>query len=274
MQDIERLKSAAGIRVTTGPENRGIFLGFDIGSPELRTSNIKGKNPFADKRVRQAFNMVINRETIRRVVMRGQSVPAGMIISPFVLGWTQQLDAIPKLDVDLAKKLLAEAGYPQGFSVSLHCPNDRYVNDEKVCEAAVGQLAAIGIKINLISQPQSLHFPTLQKRESDFYMLGWGPSTYDSDNPLSFLYHTQTGKLGGWNQTRYSNAEVDGLIAAISVEPDIAKRNALIGRTWNILKEETIYIPLHNQVLAHAMKDNLDIPVHPDNSPHFKLIKP
>lgn len=274
VQDIERLKSTPNIRVTTGPENRGIFLGFDVGSKELRSSDVKGKNPFADKRVRQAFNMSVNREAIQRVVMRGQSVPSGIVISPFVNGWAKDLDTYPKPDPAAARKLLAEAGYPNGFSVSLHCPNDRYVNDEGICQAVVGQLAQIGIKVSLIAQSQTLHFPILQRRETDFYMLGWGPTTFDSDNPLSWLYHTQTDKLGGWNQTRHSNAEVDRTIQSLSTEPDIAKRNATIRKLWEILKEETIYIPLHNQVLAHGMKADLDMPVHPENAPYFKFIKP
>ena len=274
VQDIERLKSTPNIRVTTGPENRGIFLGFDVSSKELRSSDVKGKNPFADKRVRQAFNMAVNREAIQRVVMRGNSEPSGIVISPFVNGWAKDLNTWPKTDITAAKKLLADAGYPNGFSVSLHCPNDRYVNDEGICQAVVGQLAQIGVKISLIAQSQSLHFPVLQKRETDFYMLGWGPSTYDSDNPFSWLYHSQGDKVSGWNQTRYSNPEVDKSIAALSVEPDIAKRNAAIRKLWEFLKEETVYMPLHNQVLAHGMKADLDMPVHPDNAPFFKFIKP
>ena len=274
VQDIERLKSTPNIRVTTGPENRGIFLGFDVGSAELRSSNIKGKNPFADKRVRQAMSMMVNREAIQRVVMRGQAVPAGIVISPFVHGHAKDLDTWPKLDAAAAKKLLTDAGYADGFSVALHCPNDRYVNDEAICQAVVTQMAQIGIKVTLISQSQTLHFPTLQKRETDFYMLGWGPTTFDSDNPFSWLYHTQSANRGGWNQTRYSNAEVDQLIQSLSVESDIAKRDATIRTLWERLKEETIYIPIHNQVLAHAMKSDINMPVHPENAPHFKFLKP
>ena len=127
---------------------------------------MKGKNPFADVRVRQAMNMAINREAIQRVVMRRQSVPAGAIVPPFVNGYTKELDTLPRVDVAKAKALLAEAGYPNGFSVSLHCPNDRYLNDEAICQAAVGMLGQIGIKVNLVSQSKSLHFPLIQKAGS------------------------------------------------------------------------------------------------------------
>ena len=113
VQDIERLKGSPQLAVTTGPENRTIFFGMDVGSPQLRSSDVKGKNPFADVRVRQAVNTAINRQAIQRVVMRGQSAPAGAIVPPFVNGYTKELDALPQVDVAKAKALLAEAGYPE-----------------------------------------------------------------------------------------------------------------------------------------------------------------
>src|SRR5262245_54873488 len=124
VQDIERLKAAPQLRVTEGPENRTIFFGFDVASPELASSDVKGKNPFADVRVRQAVNNAINRQAIQRVVMRGQAVPAGTIAPPFVNGYRKEFDNIAAPDVAKAKGLLAAAGYPNGFSVTLHCPND------------------------------------------------------------------------------------------------------------------------------------------------------
>ena len=155
-------------------------------------------------------------------------MPAGAIVPPFVNGYTKELDALPRVDVAKAKALLAEAGYPNGFSVSLHCPNDRYLNDEAICQAAVGMLGQIGIKVNLVSQSKSLHFPLIQKAEADFYLLGWGVPPYDSEYIFSYLYHTRTDKFGGWNATRYSNPEIDKLIEGLSSETDLAKRNAAI----------------------------------------------
>jgi peptide/nickel transport system substrate-binding protein len=272
VQDVERLKSAPKVTVTVGPENRTIFLGMDVGSKELRSSDVKGKNPFADQRVRQAMNMTVNREAIQRVVMRTQSVPAGAIVPPFVNGYTKELDTAPKPDNAKAKALLAAAGYPNGFSVSFHCPNDRYLNDEAICQAAVGMLGQIGIKANLVSQSKSLHFPLIQKAEIDFYLLGWGVPTYDSEYILSFLYHTRTDKYGSWNATRYSNPEADKLIEALSSETDLTKRNAAIAKLWQLLGPEALYLAIHHQVLAHAMKSDLDIPVHPDNQTFFKMV--
>lgn len=263
VQDIDRLEKTANLKVTLGPENRTIFLGMDVTSPELKTSNVKGKNPFADKRVRQAINMGVDREAIKRAVMRGQSVPAGVIAPPFVNGYTKELDALPKVDIDKAKALLKEAGYPDGFQVTLNCPNDRYINDEGICQAAAAMLAKIDIKVNLVAQPKGPHFTLLQKTppESDFYLLGWGVPTYDSHYIFSFLYHTRSGKDGGWNATRFSNPEVDA-----------AKRNATIADLWKTLSNETVYIALHHQTLAYAMKRDLDIQVSPENHVHMKFI--
>ena len=273
VQDIERLKSSPNLSVTIGPENRTIFFGMDVGAPQLKSSDVKGKNPFAELRVRQAMNMAINREAIQRVVMRTQSAPAGAIVPPFVNGYTKELDTLPRVDVAKAKALLAEAGYPNGFSIGLNCPNDRYLNDEAICQAVVGMLGQIGIRVNLISQSKSLHFPLIQKAESDFYMLGWGVPPYDSEYIFNYLYHSRTDKFGGWNATRYSNPEIDKLIEGLSAETDLAKRNATIARIWQQVAADQIYLAIHHQVLAHAMKNFVDIPVHPDNQVYFKLVK-
>jgi peptide/nickel transport system substrate-binding protein len=231
---------------------------------------VKGKNPFADVRVRQAVNAAINRQAIQRVVMRGQSVPAGSIVGPFVNGYKKEYDNVGQPDIAKAKGLLAAAGYPNGFSVSLHCPNDRYLNDEAICQASVGMLGQIGIKINLVSQSKSLHFPTLQNLKSDFYLLGWGVPTYDSDYIFSYLYHTREGTRGGWNATRYSNPEADKLIQSLSNETDIPKRNATIAQIWDKLLAEQVYVAIHHQMLAHAMKGDITVPVRPDNIIFFK----
>jgi peptide/nickel transport system substrate-binding protein len=273
-QDIDRLAKTSNLKVNYGPENRTIFLGLDVGSPELKTSNIKGKNPFADKRVRQAINMAIDREAIKRAVMRGQSVPAGIVAPPFVNGYTKELDTLPKVDIAKATALLKEAGYANGFGVTLHCPNDRYINDEGICTAATAMLAKVGIKVNLVAQPKGPHFTLIQREppQTEFYLLGWGVPTYDSHYVFSFLYHTRSGSEGGWNATRYSNAEIDAAIRSLTSEVDKAKRDATIARIWATLAGELNYIAIHHQMLAYAMTRDLDIPVSPENQVHVKFV--
>jgi peptide/nickel transport system substrate-binding protein len=247
---------------------------MDVASPELKGSDVKGKNPFADKRVRHAMNMALNRAAIQRVVMRGQSVPTGAIVPPFVNGWTKALDTPPAVDVAKAKALLAEAGYANGFTATLHCPNDRYVNDEAICQAAVGMWGQIGIKINLVSQSKSLHFPLIQKNppETQFYLLGWGVPTYDSDYIFSALYHTRTGPYGGFSGTRYSVPEVDAMIKTLSGETDLAKRDATIAKIWARVHDDMSYVAVHHQMLSYAMKNNVDIPVDVANTPKLKMV--
>jgi peptide/nickel transport system substrate-binding protein len=212
------------------------------------------------------MNMAIDREAIRKVVMADQAVPAGSIVPPFVNGYRPEFDDLPPRDLDKARALMANAGYPDGFSVTLHCPNDRYLNDEKICQALVGMLGQIGIRVALEARSKTLHFPEIQRDEVDFYLLGWGVQTYDSENILTFLYRTKGDRHGGWNGTRYSNPEIDAKIEALSEEADLDKRNAMIAEVWDELLPEAIYIAIHHQVLAWGMTDALDVPVHPDNA--------
>ena len=279
VQDIERLQQTSGIKVTNGVENRTIFFMVDQGSKELRSSNIKGKNPFADVRVRKAMNLVLDRDAIKRVVMRGQSIPTNTIVPIPVNGWTKELDAYPKPDIEAAKKLLDEAGYKEGFSVTLNCPNDRYVNDEAICQAYVGMLGRIGIQVNLVSQSKVLDFPIGQKGEADFFLLGWGVPTYDSGYIFDFLVHTRPSgdvkedaedeALGSWNVSHYSNPEMDKMIVALSSEPDLTKRDQMIAQIWKTLQDEQVFLAIHDQMKSYAMKDNITIGVHPEDQPNM-----
>ena len=273
VQDLGRVDSAEGLKVVKAPQNRTIFFGMNVGDADLTTDNVDGKNPFADPRVRQAMNMAIDRAAIQRVVMRGQSQPTGVIMPPFVNGWTEALDAFPQPDVDQAKALMAEAGYGDGFSIVLNCPNDRYINDEAICQSAVGMFGRIGVTVNLDSKPKAQHFPLIKNKETDFYMLGWGVPTFDSEYIFNFLAHTTTDKLGSWNGTRYSNADLDGKIVSLASETDLDKRNATISEIWNTLQEETIYLPIHHQVLNWGMSDGIAFDVQPENQPHFKFLQ-
>ncbi|MEQ9122280.1 MAG: ABC transporter substrate-binding protein, partial [Alphaproteobacteria bacterium] len=271
LQDIKRIEAAEGLGVVTTPQNRSIFFGMDQGVAELRTSDVKGKNPFADVRVREAFNLAIDKEAIKRVVMDGLSVPTGMITPPFVLGNTPELDKSYGHDMAKAKALLAEAGYPDGFTVRLDCPNNRYINDEKICQAAVAMLAKVGVKVNLEAIPKAQHFPKIQNRTSDFYMLGWGVPTLDSHYVFSYLL----AKDGSWNATGYDNARVNEITAAIATETDLDKRTMLIDEAWQIVREERPYVPLHHQVIAWAISDKFDLPIAADDAlrPRFVVMK-
>ena len=262
LQDLKRIEGADGLKVTTVAQVRTIFFGMDAGVEELRTSDVKGKNPFADVKVREAMNLAIDRSAIQRVVMEGLSYPAGMITSPGVLGNTPEQDAEIPFDVDKAKALMAEAGYPDGFSVRLDCPNNRYNNDEKICQAAVGMLAKIGVNVSLDAIPKSQHFPKIQNRETDFYMLGWGVPTLDSHYVFSYLLDVE----GSWNAAGYNNPKVNDITAAIASEIDLEKRTTMIDEAWTEVRNDMPYIPIHHQVIAWGMSENVDAPIGADDA--------
>jgi len=266
VQDLNRISSSGGHKVESTPQMRTIFLGMDQAADQLRSGNT-GDNPFKKKEVRQALYQAIDIEAIKSKVMRGQSAPAGIITFPGVTGYTAALDKRLPYDVDAAKQLLADAGYPDGFEVELRCPNDRYVNDEAICTAVVGMLGKIGVKVNLFAQTKSKHFQELKDNQGDFYMLGWGVPTLDSHYVFHYLYETGAS----WNKVNFSNADVDAAIRVMEGEVDLDKRNAAIAKAWQIVRDDISYLPLHHQVISWASKSNVDVPIRPNNEPLFRF---
>ena len=145
-------------------------------------------------------------------------------------------------------------------------------NDEAICQAYVGMLGRIGIKANLISQSRTLHFPAIQKRQVDFYLLGWGVPTFDSQYVFDFLVHSQAEGRGGWNGSRYNNPELDEKIRSLATETDLGKRNATIAEIWNTIQKDRVFLMVHNQLLAYASKDRVNIAVHPENQPSMTTV--
>jgi peptide/nickel transport system substrate-binding protein len=273
LQDVDRIKANAALKVMQGPELRTIFLGMDQRRDELLFSNVKGKNPFKDVRVRRAFYQAIDIETIKTRVMRGAATPTGLMVAPGIKGFVPELNKRPAYDPEGARKLLAEAGYPNGFEVGMNCPNDRYVNDAAICQAVAANLARIGVKVNLQTETKGTYFPKILRRDTSFYLLGWTPGTYDSHNPLSALMATPNDKgQGQFNLGWYSNARVDELTQLIQAETDPVKRNAMIAEAFKIHQDEVGHIPLHQQALAWAMKSNIEVVQLADNFMPFKYI--
>lgn len=269
VQDIARFANAEKSRVLTGPEIRTIFLGFDQSRDELLESNIKGKNPFKDVRVRQAFNQAIDKEAIKARVMRGLSTPSPLMIAPELFTHFKDFKN-PAFDPEAAKKLLAEAGYPNGFEVGMDCPNDRYVNDGQICQAVVGMLARIGVKVNLNAQPKAQYFAKVLKPggyKTSFYLLGWTPGTLDSHNVLYDIHgcRAEGSPRGEANLGGYCNPKVDALADQILVESDVAKRNALIKEAFTITTNEFAYVPLHQQSLAWGVGKDVELVQRADN---------
>ena len=274
LQDVERIKGTKGFRLMQGPEMRVIFLGMDQKRDELQFSSVKGKNPFKDKRVRQAFYQAIDIDGIDKTVMRGAATPVALMLPPQVKGFAPDLAKRLPYDVAAAKKLLTEAGYPNGFEVKLNCPNDRYVNDAAICQAVAANLAKIGVKINLEAETKGTYFPKILRRDTSFYMLGWVASTVDAHNVLyPILSSPGDGGRGQFNLGAYSNARVDELTAKVGSETDDKKRMEMIREAMKIHQDDVGHIPLHQQALAWGMKNNIELVQWPDNYMAWKFVK-
>ena len=263
---LEQIRSTPGLKLAQANEPRIIYLGLDQSRAELRSSDAKGRNPFSDKRVRQAIYQAIDIETIRDEVMQSLATPAGMMVAPAVNGYAPELDQRLPYDPQAAKALLAAAGYAKGFSVVLDCPNNRYINDEAICRAIAAQLHEVGIELVVNAQPRNVIFAKVDNRESDFYLLGFAPGTLDSHEMLRVFYRTQ----GDRNGPGYSNPQVDQLIDQIDRTMITYARDAMIEDVWRIVLGDIVYIPLHSQVIVWAMRDNLELPVYPFNQPIFR----
>lgn len=273
-QDMERLKANKDLHILEGNENRTIFLAYDQGRNELLYSNVKGKNPFKELKVRQAMAHAIDANAIRTTVMRGSATTSMSMIAPQVRGYSKDLEKRWPTDLAKAKQLMTEAGYPNGFEVTMDCSNNRYINDEKICIAIAGMLSKIDIKIKLNAMPRATYFPKIQNSDTSMYLLGWGVPTFDSLYTLqSILRSKGQGGDGNWNFANYSNPKVDAAIDALKTETDFAKRAALTKEALMLHQADVGHIPLHHQVIPWVMRKNLNVVHRPDNRMHAKWAK-
>ncbi len=267
-QDVARLSKDPSVKVLQGIEARVIMFGFANQAELLKHSADAGKpNPFRDPRVRQAVNHAINVDAIVRKIMRGAAEPVSQLVSPAMRGYSTSLAARPEFNIEKAKSLLADAGYPNGFSFGLKCPNDRYINDEAVCQAAVAMLAQVGLKAQLEAMPVANYWSELRADNFDMYMLGWSPGSFDAEHPIRFLVATPNPekKLGSWNFGDFSNARIDELLPLIQSEIDDAKRQALLDEATKILQDEAGYVPMFVQALLWGVQSNIDLTQRADN---------
>jgi len=273
-QDLPRVRQNNSLKVMDGVENRTIFFGMDQFRDELVGSNIKGKNPLKDLRVRKALNMAIDADAITRVTMRGLGQPTGALVAPQVAGWSEAIHKRPPVDVAGAQKLLADAGYKDGFEVDFACPNNRYINDEEICQAVTAMWSRIGVKAKLRTLPLVTYFPMIQRFEASIYMLGWGVPTFDALYSLQSLVRTLgTGGDGNYNVGRYSNPKLDAVIDRIKTETDPYIRPRLLNEALQMATDDVSHIPLHNQIIPWAMKGNIEVVHRPDNRLDWRLVK-
>jgi len=264
-QDVPRLRQQSGIKVVEGVENRIVFFGFDQSRDELLYSDVNGRNPFKDRRVREAVYRAIDIEALKRVTMRGQALPTGSIM-PSILASNPEAEKRLPYEPARARQLLTEAGYPNGFGFTLDCPNNRYINDEHICVAVAAMLAKIGLRVRVNAQPRAIYFARLPKRDTSAYMLGWGGAVTDAQTILTPVLHSADGKgAGDYNYGNYVNRKLDALIDAARIESDVVKRKQLIAAANAEHNAEIHHVPLHRQVIPWAMRQNVQVVHRPDN---------
>jgi peptide/nickel transport system substrate-binding protein len=266
-QDIDKLKADKKLKVYEGRENRIIFLQMDQARDELKYSNVKGKNPFKDVRVRKAFYQSIDESAIVKTVMRGLAVPTAFNLpNPEKAGIPPNLYSRYPYDVNAAKKLLADAGYPNGFEVQLDCPNNRYINDEKICVAVAAMLAKVGVTVKVNAIPRAQYFPKAQQLDVSFCMLGWGGATTDAIFTLQPVLHSRNDKGDGdYNWGNYKDAEFDALIDEAKGDTDPKHRQETINKAMKLFHEKVYMIPLHLQVIPWASRSNVEVIHRADN---------
>jgi peptide/nickel transport system substrate-binding protein len=274
LQDVQRINQSGSFVVVQGPELRTIFFGMDQHRDELLYSDVKGKNPFKDVRVRRALYQAIDVEAIKKSVMRNVSWPAGMIVSPMLNGAPQGLNTrVLPYDPEASKKLLAEAGYANGFTVGMQCPNNRYVYDEQICLAVISMLGRVGIKITPQIEPAAKWNVRLNQQDISLYLIGHaGLPMADAYALLSDTVATRTQTTGGLNAGGYTNPAFDAVLRRIAGELDVEKRKGLIAEAVTITRNDMVYLPLHQQPITWAAKKGIDLKQGPDNQLRLRLV--
>jgi peptide/nickel transport system substrate-binding protein len=270
-QDVERLQREPGLKLGSVAELGQQYFTFDQARPELEFSDVKGKNPFKDLRVRRAVAHALNIELIIAKVLRGQAEPTGTFLSPLVDGVDPKAAQRIPYDPARAKALLAEAGYPNGFAVTLDCVNTTW--RQNVCQAASSMLTQVGIRTTLRVTAPNLFFPKLSQGSASFIEYGWTAQP-DAWNSLNGLFRTfDPSGLGTFNAGRYSNPKLDALIDAIRVEPDIAKRRGMVGEVLQAVAADLPYVPLYRRKLNWAMARNVSVVQWPNDTLELRWAK-
>lgn len=276
VQDLERLRNDDKVNVVQGASSRVIYLHFDhVGEPSPMIEGTDGKNPLKDVRVRKAISMAINRELIVDRIMGGLAVPAGQLVPDFMVGVDKDL-GVQDYNAEEAKRLLAEAGYPDGFTLTIGTPNDRYINDSKIAQAIAQMLTRVGIKTDVDAVTASVFFKRRNNYEFSIYLAGWGASGAGMASPLRALVATQNKEkgLGGTNRGRYSNAALDAVIeeALATVEP--SKHQALLSQASKLVTEDVAILPLHFEVTPWALRAGLTMNPRADQHTVLTTVRP
>jgi len=256
-QDLVRLKADKALKVSEVDDIGTQYFALNQHSAELGGSDVKGRNPFKDLRVRRALQLAIDTDLIVKQVLRGEGKVTGSFFSPLVDGYLAEFEQRPKADPAAARALLKEVGYENGFSLQMDCVNVAW--RASVCQAAASMLEKVGIRASLVTSPSSIFFPKLSQGTGFLVEFGWSPGT-DPWNILQSLVRSNDGlAAGAFNAGRYSNPKLDALIDGIRVEPNLARRRQMTGDALRILNAELPLVPLYRRQHNWVMRPNIDV---------------
>jgi peptide/nickel transport system substrate-binding protein len=269
-QDVARLKRDGQIKVIETSDIGTQYLGFDQSRAELQYGEAKG-NPFKDLRVRRAIAQAIDVDLIIQKVLRGQATPAGSPLSRLVDGYVPQLEQRLPYDPAAARALLVQAGYGDGFAVTLDCVNVTF--RAAVCQAIAAMLAQVNIRVAFQPSPSATFFPKLTQANSSFFEFGWSPGV-DAWAALNSIVRTHDGAgAGQFNGGRYSNPKLDALIDGIRIEPDLATRRRMVGEALRLMHEDLPLLPLYRRTLAWAMRPAITASQWPNDTLELRWVR-
>ena len=252
LQNVPQVQNAQGVRLVQGPTARSIYFAMDVERAE--SLDEPGRpNPLRDVRVRRAMYQAIDMNTITRVVLRNSTVASGLPIGTAIGGHVPSLAERLPFDPDASRRLLAEAGYPNGFRITLNCPNNRYVNDEAICQAATAMLQRVGIQARLNAVPFGRFLQGGGNGEYQFYLLGWTPGNFDMTNPARELLGE-----GAFNWGKFNDARMNELAREIgTISPQDPRRQQLATEYWTRFRDLLPMIPLHQEPQIFAVRETV-----------------
>lgn len=270
-QDVGRLKAEGKFKLSHTTDIGTQYLGFDQARDELLHADVKGRNPFKDLRVRRAIYQAIDVDTIVAKVLRGQATPSGSHVSKLVDGYVPELEKRLPYDPKAAKALLKEAGYGDGFGVTLDCVSIAF--RAAVCQAIAGMLAQVDIKVTFQPYPAATFFPRLTQATTSFFEFGWVP-TADAWAMLNATVRSfADGGPGAFNGGRYANPKLDALVDGLRVEPDIDKRRRMVGDALRIMHADLPLIPLYRRTLTWVMRPNVSVAHWPNDILELRFVQ-
>jgi peptide/nickel transport system substrate-binding protein len=280
-EQLTRLAKEPKAQLVSAVTNRLIYLHLDSqrsASPFVKSKDDKPLrgSPLQDPAVRRAMSLALDRSALIERHLGGRALPAGQLLPPDRAGTSRNLRA-PSQDLDAARRLLAQAGYAQGFALTLHTPQQRYVQDVQTAQGVATMLARIGIRVRVEALPAKLFFSRLDKLDYSFYLAGWSTQTGEASSPLRALIgsHDARSGMGQSNRGRFSDAGVDALIRSAMITTDETQRNALLARATDVaIGERQALIPLHHEMATWALRKGLEYTGRSDQATYAFDVRP